>query len=194
MKVLITGFHPFNNESINPSLEAIKLLPDKIGDFELIKQDVEVSYDKSFNTVKELIDEYHPDYILLVGEAGRRKSVTIEKVAINYIDSNIKDNDGVLIKHSKIYDTDIYAYFTTLDLVSIKDKVKDIEISYSAGTFVCNYLFYKTLDYTKGTNTKVGFVHVPYIKEQAISKDKDIPYMELSKIKEVLYKVIESLS
>ena len=196
MKLLLTGFTPFNNESINPSFEVIKLLDDKINDIEIIKKEIDTSFNKSFKELKEYIDLYNPDYVLLIGQAGNRLNVSIEKIGINYIDSKIPDNDGEIIKDTKISVDGPDAYFVTLDILKIKEYVESynlkLDISYSAGTFVCNYLLYKALEYTLNKNIKVGFIHVPYIREQL--KGRSLPYMELIDIKEVLYRIIESLN
>ncbi len=196
MKLLITGFTPFNGEFLNPAYEVIKLIPDRIGNIELIKKEIDTSFDKSFKEVKDEIDKNDLDYILLLGQAGGRENVTIEKIAINYIDSTISDNDGIIIKNAEISTDGNDAYFSTLNILDIIEYLKNknliIKPSYSAGTFVCNYLFYKTLEYTKSTKTKVGFIHIPYIKEQVINKANK-PYMELDDIKNIIIKVIESL-
>ena len=117
-------------------------------------------------------------------------------MAINYIDAKIADNDGLVISHQAINSNGKEAYFTTLPILKLlSDLEKEsipAKISYSAGTFVCNYLMYKTLEHFNTTNTKVGFIHVPYIKEQI--KDDKTPYMDLDMITKALETIIKGLN
>ena len=93
-KLLITGFEPFGGEKINPSWEAVKLLPDKIGDFELNKIEIPVVFGKAAKTVIKKAEEIKPDAIICVGQAGGRTGVTPEMVAINLRFASITDNEG----------------------------------------------------------------------------------------------------
>ena len=191
MKVLITGFAPFNNEKINPSYEAVKLLPNKIDLIEIDKLEVPVSYTKGFLTVLDKIKENDYDAVILVGQAGGRSMISLEKVAINYRYATIPDNDGDSFNHESIISNGLDAYFTTLPIIKMVDKLKENDIkamiSFSCGTYVCNDLMYKVINYYKenNKNTKAGFIHVPYIKEQVENKE-NMPYMELSEIVKAL--------
>lgn len=191
MKVLITGFAPFNNEKINPSYEAVKLLPNKIDEIIINKLEVPVSYNSAYLTVFEKIEKEEYDAIILVGQAGGRSAISLEKVAINYHYASIPDNDGVSLNHTKIYDNGLDAYFSTLPILKMEEELKsnniNAMISFSCGTYVCNNLMYKVLHYLKeeNKNTKAGFIHVPYIKEQVENKEK-MPYMELDEIVKAL--------
>lgn len=185
MNVLITGFEPFNKELINPSYEAVKLLPNEIDDIKITKLQLPVTYNNAFEKVLSELNSNHYDVVLLVGQAGGRKGITLEKVAINYNFASIPDNDGVSLNHQKIISSGPDAYFTTLPIIRMERVLKEnnilSSISFSAGAFVCNNLMYLTLDYAKKCNTKVGFIHVPYSKEQVENKE-NIPYMELNDI------------
>lgn len=191
MKILITGFAPFNNEKINPSYEAVKLLPDKINDIIIEKLEVPVSYLNGYMEVYSKIKYEDYDAIILVGQAGGRSVISLEKVAINYCYANISDNDGLSFNHSNIYYDGADAYFTTLPIIKMEETLKEnnikAAISYTCGTFVCNDLMYRVLHYLKMKNkkTRAGFIHVPYIKEQVENKE-NMPYMELSEIVEAL--------
>ena len=83
MKILVTGFDPFGGEKINPAIEAVKLLPDTIEGAEIKKLEIPTEFDKSAEVVRQAIAEFHPDYVLDVGQAGGRAELTPEKVAIN---------------------------------------------------------------------------------------------------------------
>jgi pyroglutamyl-peptidase len=187
MKVLITGFAPFNNEKINPSYEAVKLISDMIDDIIVEKLEVPVSFNNAFKTVLNKIKDTDYDAVILVGQAGGRSMITLEKVAINYRYATIPDNDGASFNHESIIEDGMDAYFTTLPIVKMVDKLNEnnlkASISFTAGTYVCNDLMYRVINYFKENykNTKAGFIHVPYIKEQVENKE-NMPYMELNDI------------
>ena len=94
MKLLLTAFDPFGGEPVNPALEAVKLVSNKIGNIEIVKQEVPTVFGKSVKTVQEAIEREKPDAVLCIGQAGGRYDLTVEKVAINYDDARIKDNEG----------------------------------------------------------------------------------------------------
>lgn len=195
MKILITGFDPFNKETVNPAYLAVSKLRNTYDDIILTKLEIPTSFSHSFEILsQELNNDY--DAVIMVGQAGGRKEISLEKVAINYIDAKIADNDGLVISHQAINSNGKDAYFTTLPILKLlSDLEKEsipAKISYSAGTFVCNYLMYKTLEHFNTTNTKVGFIHVPYIKEQI--KDDKTPYMDLDMITKALETIIKGLN
>ena len=195
MKILITGFDPFNKETVNPAYLAVSKLRNTYDDIILTKLEIPTSFSHSFEILsQELNNDY--DAVIMVGQAGGRKEISLEKVAINYIDAKIADNDGLVISHQAINLNGKDAYFTTLPILKLlSDLEKEsipAKISYSAGTFVCNYLMYKTLEHFNTTNTKVGFIHVPYIKEQI--KDDKTPYMDLDMITKALETIIKGLN
>ena len=195
MKILITGFDPFNKETVNPAYLAVSKLRNTYGDIILTKLEIPTSFSHSFEILsQELNNDY--DAVIMVGQAGGRKEISLEKVAINYIDAKIADNDGLVISHQAINSNGKDAYFATLPILKLlSDLEKEsipAKISYSAGTFVCNYLMYKTLEHFNTTNTKVGFIHVPYIKEQI--KDDKTPYMDLDMITKALETIIKGLN
>ncbi|MEG1985396.1 MAG: pyroglutamyl-peptidase I, partial [Oscillospiraceae bacterium] len=94
MKLLLTAFDPFGGDKINPALEAVKLVRDKIGEVEIIKLVVPTVFGKSIDTVAEAIEKYLPDEVLCIGQAGGRFDITPERVAINVDDARIPDNEG----------------------------------------------------------------------------------------------------
>lgn len=187
MKLLITGFDPFGNENINPAWEAVKLLPSKIEDVEVIKLQIPTVFKKSINTILEGVKEHKPDVIICVGQAGGRYDLTIERVAINLDDARIKDNEDNQPIDEPIYTDGQDAYFTSLPL---KAMVKEIQnnnipasISNTAGTYVCNHVMYGVLYYIEkdAIAKKGGFIHVPFIPQQVLDK-KNMPSMDLKTI------------
>ena len=197
MKILITGFDPFNKADINPSYEAVRLLPDAIDNKEITKLLIPTSFKRSFKVLKENLDKNKYDAIILVGQAGGRVGISLEKVAINYMDASIADNDGFIAKDSIIYPNEREAYFSTLPLIKMRDELINnkisAQISYSAGTFVCNYLLYNTLRYTSNTDTLACFIHVPFLPSQAKIGDKEYPSMELNDISRALEILIKAI-
>ena len=175
-KVLITGFTPFAGEKINPSYEAVKELPDHIMEFQIIKKEIETSFDLSIKQLETFLEEYSPSIVILVGQAGGAKNIRVERVAINIDDAPIKDNSGKQPEDQAIKPDGENAYFSTLPLKKIVNALMDdgipAVISNSAGTYVCNHVMYDLL-YTikkKELNIPAGFIHVPYIFSQIEDK------------------------
>ena len=182
-KILITGFEPFGGESINPSWEAVKRLPDKIGNFQLIKVQIPVEYGKAADIVVEQATRYNPDVVLCIGQAGGRKGITPEAVAINLRDTASPDNAGLLQQNVPVIPGAPDAYFAT---VPVRDLVKAIQatgipasLSLSAGAYVCNDVLYPLLHHFHSTDTKVGFIHVPYLPEQAKEGISSLPLPDI---------------
>ncbi len=181
MKIIITGFEPFLDSEENPTQEIIKLLPKSIYGNELIKVELPVIYDECFNILLKIIEEKKPDVIINLGLAGGRKAISIERVAININDSSSPDNKGVILQDKQIIKAGKNAYFSTLPIKQIMKNIEKkkipVEISNSAGTYVCNNLMYHALHYIYINNLdiKAGFIHVPYMKQQVKEEVNSLP-------------------
>ena len=176
MKVLVTGFDPFDNEKINPSYEAAKLLPSSIDMASVIVKELPTVFSAVSERLVSYLDAEKPDIVICTGQAGGRDAVTPERVAINIKDARIPDNCGNMPTDEPIYEGEREAYFSSLP---IKEIVRSIEeegipakISNSAGTFVCNEVMYTLLRYAERSERRMigGFVHIPYIPEQTATK------------------------
>ena len=193
-KLLITGFDPFGGESINPSWEAVKLLPDKIGDFEITKLQIPTVFGKAAKEVIAAAEKLKPDVIICTGQAGGRTAITPEVIGINLRDARISDNEGNQPVNVPVIPDAPTAYFSTLPVREMVSAIAAAEIpaalSYSAGAFVCNDVLYTLLHKFDGTETKVGFIHVPYLPEQAKNGEFAMP---LEKIKDGLCAAIRAL-
>ena len=193
-KLLITGFDPFGGESVNPSWEAVKLLPEKIGAFEVTKLQIPTKFSLAAQEILYVAKELKPDVILSVGQAGGRDSITPEVVAINLREASIADNAGKLAQNEPVLEGAPAAYFSTVPLRQMVAAVKNADIpcklSYSAGAFVCNDTLYALLHHFDGTATQVGFIHVPFLPEQA---KEGVPSLPLEKIAEGLKIAIEAI-
>ena len=198
MKILVTGFDPFGGESVNPALEAVKKLPDEIAGAQIVKLEVPTVFRKSGEVLAAEIEKQRPDAVICVGQAGGRSTVTVEKVAINLAEARIEDNEGNQPTDIKIKEDGETAYFSTLPIKAMVMNMRKngipANISYTAGTFVCNDIMY-TLLYTLKNypNTRGGFIHVPFIPEQVIGKPEGTASMALDLISKGLYCSIEAV-
>ena len=191
-KLLITGFDPFGGESINPSWEAVKLLPEKIGNYEITKLRIPVVFGVAAEAVIDKALELSADVIICVGQAGGRAGVTPELVGINHRYADIPDNAGNKFTGQEIAPGGPAAYFSTIPVRGIAAAIKDAgiaaSVSYSAGAYVCNDTLYTLLRHFDKSGTRVGFIHIPYCIEQGKE-----PAMELSEITRALAVAIKSL-
>lgn len=187
MKILVTGFDPFGSEKINPALEAVKRLPTQISGAKIITLEIPTVFNEVGPIIQQAIQTYQPDLVLNVGQAGGRFNITVEKVAINLADARIADNQGNQPLDEAIFADGPTAYFTQLPVKAIVSALNENEIpatvSYTAGTFVCNYVMYyvQHLISTRYPKIKGGFIHVPYIPAQVVTKPNQ-PAMSLEDI------------
>lgn len=187
MKILLTAFDPFNGETINPALESMKAVNANRFAAEIIKAEIPTVFSTSSTRIVELIAEHQPNAILCIGQAGGRKGLSLERVAINIMDASIPDNAGIRIIDKKIREDGENAYFSTLPnkamIATMRSGGLDAYLSNSAGTFVCNSLLYTVLHeiHKKNASTKAGFLHVPYLPEQVIDKEAT-PFMTAQEI------------
>ena len=198
MKLLLTAFSPFGGEKINPSLEAVKLVKDKIFETDIIKLEVPTVFGKSIEIVADTIEKEKPDYVLCIGQAGGRYGITPERVAINIDDARIPDNEGNQPIDIPIFADGEPAYFSNLPVKAMVEEIRKeglpASLSNSAGTYVCNHLMYGVL-YTlskKYKGVKGGFIHVPFIPEQTVDKP-DKPSMHLGDIVRGLEAAIKAI-
>lgn len=201
MNILVTGFDPFGGETINPALEAVKLLPDEIEGHKIDKLEIPTVFHKSKEVVVEQLKQKEYDIVLAIGQAGGRFELTPERVGINIDDARIPDNEGNQPIDEAIQTTGASAYFSNLPVKRMTEAIKSqgvpARLSNTAGTFVCNHILYQLgyLEATQFPNIKFGFIHVPFIPEQVTDKVEK-PSMSLETIakglKVALEVVIES--
>ena len=191
-KLLITGFEPFGGESINPSWCAVEALPCEIGEYSLHKMCLPVVFFEASRLVIKCAEEICPDVIICVGQAGGRKAITPEFVAINLRYASIPDNSGNMPQDIPVVANSDAAYFTTLQVRKICDAISSVgipaQVSYSAGTYVCNDLMYTLLDHFKNSDVKVGFIHIPYCEEQ--NKEPSLKLCDIAKALSAAIKVL----
>lgn len=184
-KILMTGFEPFGGESINPALEAVKLLDGVVlNNGIIVAHQVPVTRFKAIEVVIEAIKYHQPDYVITVGQASGRAAITPERIAINMDDFRIADNDGNQPIDQPIIMNGPNAYFSTLPIKAITQALQQqgipCQVSNTAGTFVCNHLFYGVQHYLRYTQIGHGFIHIPLLPQQATFGDQ--PSMSLDLI------------
>lgn len=197
MKILMTGFDPFGGEKINPAEEAVKRVASSINGAEVIKLTIPTVQTKSIALIEKTIEQENPDMVICVGQAGGRFSITPELVAINYDDFRIPDNEGNQPVASPIQTDGAPAYFSSLPVKGIVEHLKQngipSSLSTTAGTFVCNHVFYGLMYLIdkKFPNIKGGFVHIPYATSQVIDKP-NTPFMSMEEIVRGLELLVEA--
>jgi len=200
MKLLITGFEPFGGEKINPAYEAVKYLPDTIGEVELIKAELPTVFRRGAEVLEQLIQIHQPAVVICVGQAGGRSAIAIERVAINLQDARMEDNEGNCPTDEPIKRDGKTAYFSNLPTREIERRLNEhgipAVISYSAGTYVCNDVMYHLLYWIEKQYPMIrgGFIHVPYDTAQAAKHTSPAPSMPVSTIAEGLRLAIGAVS
>ena len=176
MTILITAFEPFQQETINATMEALSLLPDSVCGHTLIKRTIPVVFGKAVEAVTALVDDLRPEAVICLGQASGRAEVTPERVAINVMDARIPDNAGEQPADAPIREDGPAAYFSTLPVKTMVQAMKEAgvpaSLSNTAGTFVCNDLMYGLLDHLArtGRNIPAGFIHIPATPAQAVER------------------------
>lgn len=199
MKILVTGFDPFGGETVNPAYEAVKLLPNEIKSVEVIKLEIPTVFEKGANKVIEAIEIHKPDFVLNIGQAGGRGSISVEKIGINLKEARIPDNEGNQPFESPIKTDGETAYFATLPVKAMVENVRKngipSNLSFSAGTYVCNDVLYSVLYEVnkKYPHIKAGFIHVPFATVQVVGKPDQTPSMPIETIAKGLEYAIEAI-
>ena len=183
-RLLLTAFEPFDGERINPSLEAARAIEQMRFENGLVE--IAVLPVARFETERVAIERLRaaqPDVVLMLGQASRRARVTPERVAINIDDFPIPDNAGNQPVCEPIVPGGPVGYFSTLPIHAIVGELKQAHIpaaiSNSAGTYLCNRLFYRVMHIiaVEKLPIRAGFMHVPYLHEQTVDKLIDFASM-----------------
>ena len=203
--IVTTGFEPFANFPVNPSWEAAKAFNNKdFGSFNSKAFQIPLVYKEIRPAIIRIIEVQRPKIIISLGQSYR-PVISLEKVAINLADlteSTILYNCGTQPKDEVLEPNAPAAYFTTLPIEKILRELRKhyipSEISFTAGTFGCNQLFFHTMHeiHSEGLNIPAGFIHVPCLPSQAVqlqNKGKGkIPSMELETMTEALEIAIQT--
>lgn len=175
VRVLLTGFEPFDGEAINPSWEAVRALEGaRLGGATVHARRIACVFGQALRELDAAIDTLQPTLVIAVGQAGGRAEITPERVAINIDDGRIRDNAGRQPIDEPVVAGAPAAYFSTLPIKAIVRELRaaglPASVSNSAGTFVCNHLFFGLMHRlaTRGpAGARGGFVHIPFLPAQA---------------------------
>ncbi len=176
MQALVTGFEPFDGDRINPSSAALRRLPARLGGLSLATRVLPCVFGEAAAALEAAIAETAPDLVLAVGLAGGRAELSLERVAINLDDARIADNAGNRPIDRPVVAGGPAAYFATLPIkaavAALREAGLPAAVSNSAGTFVCNHVFYRLMHAaaTAAPGFRAGFLHVPYLPEQAAER------------------------
>lgn len=187
MKALVTGFDAFGGEAVNPSALAVGRLKKRVGGIVVRTAILPTSYDRSTAALRAAIDEARPDIVLCVGQAGGRAELCLERVAINIQDARIRDNDGKQPIDRPAVKGGPAAHFATLPIkacvAALREAGLPAAVSNTAGTFVCNHIFYALMEIATGHSVPIrgGFLHIPYLPEQT-ARQGGAPSMALDDI------------
>ncbi len=191
MKWLITAFEPFAGAKTNSSLISIQELAQAKWDQQVdFLYPIPVSFQESWTTLQKKLVFSQYDGVVALGQAESRKKISLERVALNWIDATIPDNSGVTLKNKKIESGPV-ARWCNIPWENFEIP-QNCELSYSAGTFVCNHLMYHLTEWGTEKNIYTGFIHIPLIQGQ----EKDFPQIQLNPLADIslsLKKIFEFL-
>lgn len=174
-KILLIGFDAFGGASLNPSWLAVKQLHGRqIAGRRIVAAQLPTVFGESLHRLKALLKQHQPALVICVGQAGGRSAISLERVAINVNDAPLADNAGAQPVDTAVVPNSPAAYFTSLPikamLAALQREGIGAEVSQTAGTFVCNHVFYglmhalatqRPLRHSRG-----GFVHLPWLPGQ----------------------------
>lgn len=169
--VLLTGFEPFGGDAVNPSGDAVRAVAAEWSGPESLVVDVlPVTFAGAADRLRELVGIHRPDVVVATGLAGGRAAIGVERVAVNLADARIPDNAGAQPVDEPSVDGAPAGAFSTLPVKAIAAAIRaagiPAEVSHTAGTFVCNHVFFTALDAVPD-GVRAGFVHVPWATGQA---------------------------
>ncbi len=194
-RLLITGFAPFGGDKLNPSWQAVEALPETVGQWELYKKELPVTFRGAPAALFEAMAEAEPDAVLMIGLAGSRGMVTPERQGINEIVARIPDNEGSQPQDEPVIPGGPEVLFSTLPVEDMTEAILaagvPARLSESAGRFVCNALLYLTLYRIEQSDDPIpaAFIHVPATPEMGL----DAPTLTLDQIVTALTAAIEAI-
>ena len=174
-RVLLTGFDPFAGASLNPSwLAASALDGETIAGHLVMSAQLPTVFEASLRELGRLLRLHQPDLVICVGQAGGRAALSLERAALNICDASIADNAGHQPLDVAVISNGPAAYFTTLPIKAMLQALQQAGVaaegSQTAGTFVCNHVFYglmhKLARQPRALRARGGFIHVPFLPEQ----------------------------
>jgi pyroglutamyl-peptidase len=169
--ILVTGFEPFAGATLNPSQLIVAALAESSIAESLVLEVLPVEYQQAGERLSALIRQHKPHAVICIGQAEGRASISIETRAQNLDDANLADNSGETRSGQPISSDGEAHLPTTLPVDALLERLSSVgipaELSTSAGTFVCNHIFYVMQQLLADTDVRSGFIHVPLVPEQA---------------------------
>lgn len=200
MTIILTGFEPFAGESINPSWQVAQgFQGQRFGAHRVHALRLPCVFRESLQVMDQAIAELNPHMVIALGQAEGRPDVSFERFAVNLDHARIPDNKGQQPQEEETIAGGPTAYTTTLPIQRLADRLKQAGIpaslSLSAGTFVCNHVFYHLQHRFSATSTRSGFIHLPVLPEQASRwKTGPVPSMPLDTMTQALHLILTELS
>jgi pyroglutamyl-peptidase len=185
--ILLTGFEPFGGEAVNPSWEIARTLDGWTCAGRTVRAArLACVFGTALRELDAALAAHDPELVVCLGQAGGRAEISVERVAINVDDARIPDNGGRQPVDDAIVAGGPAAYFSTLPIKALVHALRDAgiaaSVSNTAGTFVCNHVFYALMHRLATVpalaGTRGGFVHVPYTPEQVAGRP-GVPAMAL---------------
>lgn len=173
--LLLTGFEPFGGEALNPSQALLQVLDgETIGGLRVVTAVLPCAFGQAPQVVVEAIERHAPVLVLAIGQAGGRSELSFERVAINLIDARMPDNQGAQPVDLPVLPGAPAACFSTLPVKVMAAAARaagvPAGVSHSAGTFVCNQVFYLLQHRLAKQAVPAGFLHVPWLPGQTLSR------------------------
>lgn len=171
-RILITGFESFGGQRLNPSLEVARTLNGQVIEgAQVIGLELPCVFDQALEVLRSALAQLQPSVVLALGQAEGRCDISFERVAINVNDARIADNAGAQPVDSPVMPGQANALFSTLPIKRLVAGLRaaglPASVSSSAGTFVCNHVFYGLQQALEGQGVRSGFVHLPLLPAQA---------------------------
>lgn len=186
MKLLLTGFEPFGGSPVNPSERVVRAIERQgLENIQLQTAILPVDRVAGPAALIRAVQTGKPDAVLCLGEASRRAVISVERIAVNLMDYRIADNAGHRVVDEPIVRDGPAAFFVTLPVRAMLDAVcaagVPVELSLSAGSFLCNQVIYTLLHYVAQNDLQIpaGFIHLPPLPEQVVGKNPPVASMAL---------------
>lgn len=177
--ILITGFEPFDQDPVNPSWQAVRQLPERIGGCRIVRKEIPVEFNRGADEILRLAEELNADALICCGFSKSARALTLEYAALNLQHARIADNAGYQPCHRRIRKNAPLALESALPVFELESILKrrglPVQISFSAGTYVCNDVMYRILEFCGQRGISGGFIHIPPFASSGEENGADWP-------------------
>lgn len=197
MKVLITAFEPFRGEAQNSSQLVLESLPERVGEVEVVKVTLPVTFADAPAVAIAAIEREWPQAVVCLGQASTRACVNLERIAVNMAHANNPDNAGAKPCRQPVVAGGPDGIFCKLPVDDLAQAVRaagyPCAVSNTAGLYVCNTLYYSLL-HRYADVLPVLFVHLPYAHQQAAAKPAATPSMSVASMSDAIAALLAAIS